>query len=131
MKKNIHNAAQLKTAIAELEARKAFEETALKKQFHETYESLKPSNVLKNTLSEVSASPQFKHNLLNVALGIGAGFLSKKLVVGRDAGLLKRTLGSALQFAVTSLVAKRPENDIVVNKKRGSLLKRIFSGSIS
>ncbi len=129
MKKNIHTSADLKEAIAELENRKAMEEIALKNQLHDTFETLKPSNLLKNTVSEVSASPQFKHNLLHLALGLGAGFISKKIVVGREAGLLTKSLGTALQFAVTSLVAKRKENDEIVEKKKGSLLSRIFTRS--
>ena len=66
--KNIHKAEDLKEAIKELEAKKLITEEALKRQFHETVEGFKPSNILKNTVSEVTASPQFKHNILNLAL---------------------------------------------------------------
>jgi hypothetical protein len=129
MKRQIHNSGDLKKAIAELERRKIVEEAAIKFEFEELHETYKPANILKNTLTEVSASPKFRHNLLNVALGLGAGYLSQKLVIGRSAGLLKRVVGTALQFGVTSLVAKRgsQEEDGTVPKKRGNLLKRIFS----
>ncbi len=127
--KKIHNNGDLKTAIFELERKKFIEEQTLKEHFHQTVESFKPANILKNTVSEVAASPTLKHNLLNVALGLGAGYLSKKLVVGREAGLLKRSLGTALQFAVTSLIAKNKENDAIETHKKGGLLQRIFSGS--
>ena len=127
--KKVHKAEELKSAILELEAKKVVEEEALKRQFHETVETLKPANLLKNTVSEVSASPQFKHNILNLALGLGAGFLTKKLAVGRKAGLLARTAGTALHFGVASLIAKNKANEEKVGQKRGSLLKRIFSRS--
>ena len=126
--KKIHTYTDLKSAIVDLEIKKRLEEEGLKSQFHQTIESFKPSNILKNTVSEVAASPTFKHNLLNVVLGLGAGYLSKKLVVGREAGLLTRTLGTALQFGVTSLIAKNKENDEIESHKKGGLLKRIFSG---
>lgn len=129
--KKIHKAEELKSAILELEAKKIVSEEALKRQFHETLETLKPSNLLKNTVSEVAASPKFKHNLLNLALGLGAGYLTQKITVGRKAGLLARTLGTALQFGVTSLVVKNKANENEVGHKRGSLLKRIFSRSTS
>ena len=125
--KKIHNSEDLKNAIIELERKRNVEEAAIKYQFKETCETLKPANILKNTVSEVAASPKFRHNILNIAIGLGAGYLSKKVVVGRSAGLLKRTLGTALQFGVASLVAKREDADGTA--KRGGLFKRIFSRS--
>ncbi len=125
--KKIHKAEDLKNAILELEAKKNIAEEELKNQFHETIETFKPSNILKNTVSEVAASPQFKHNLLNLALGLGAGYLTNKIAVGKKAGLFARTVGTALQFGVASLVAKNKANEETVGHKRGGLLKRIFS----
>ena len=125
MNKKIHNSGDLKNAIIELERKRNVEEAAIKYQFKETCEILKPANILKNTVSEVAASPKFRHNILNIAIGLGAGYLSKKVVVGRSAGLLKRTLGTALQFGVASLVAKREAPDGA--EKKGGLFKRIFS----
>ena len=129
--KKIHNADDLKNAILELEAKKIVSEEALKKQFHETVEIFKPANIVKNTVSEVSASPQFRHNILNLVLGLGAGYISNKIATGKKAGLLARTAGTALQFGVTSLIAKNKANEDNVGHKRGSLLKRIFSRSAS
>ncbi|MEO6453676.1 MAG: hypothetical protein ABIN97_06395 [Ginsengibacter sp.] len=126
--KKINNTEDLKTAIAELERKKNGEEAAIKYEFQEIYETYKPANILKNTISEVSASPKFRHNLLNVAIGLGAGYLSQKLVIGRSAGLLKRVAGTVLQFGVTTLIAKRGSQDEYgIAKKKGGLLKRIFS----
>jgi hypothetical protein len=127
--KKIHNADDLKSAILELEAKKIVTEEAMKRQFHETLEILKPANIVKNTVSEVSASPQFRHNILNLALGLGAGYISNKIATGKKAGLLARTAGTALQFGVTSLIAKNKANEESVGHKKGNLLKRIFSRS--
>jgi len=127
--KKIYKAEDLKDAILELEAKKIVAEDALKSQFHETIETFKPANILKNTVSEVTASPQFKHNLFNLVLGLGAGYLTKKIAVGRKAGLFARTVGTALQFGVTSLVAKNKSNEEIVSHKKNGLLSRIFSRS--
>lgn len=127
--KKVHQASELKKAILELEAKKVIEEEALKRQLHETVQILKPSNILKNTVSEVAASPKFKHNLLNLALGLGAGFVTKKIATGKKTGLLAKSLGTALQFGVASLIAKNKANEETVGNKKGSLLKRIFSRS--
>jgi hypothetical protein len=125
--KKIKNADDLKEVIDELEKKKDLDEAAMKYQFQETYESYKPANILKNTLTEVSASPKFRHNLLNVALGLGAGYLSRRLMVGRQAGLLKRVLGTAVQFGITTLIAKKGSDNDPASTKKGGLLKRIFS----
>ncbi len=125
--KDIKSGEDLKLKIAELEKKKELEEAAVKSEFKETYETYKPANIIKNTLVEVSASPKFKHNMLNIALGLGAGYLSRKLVVGRSAGLLKRVVGTALQFGVTSLVAKKGAVNDPQTQKKGNLAKRIFS----
>ena len=127
--KKIHNSEDLKNAIIELERKRNVEEAAIKYQFKETCETLKPANILKNTVSEVAASPQFKHNLLNLAVGLGAGYISNKVAVGKKAGLLARTIGTALQFGVTSLVVKNKANEEEVGHKKGGLLRRIFSRS--
>jgi hypothetical protein len=129
--KKIHTAEELKGAILELEAKKIVTEEALRKQFHETLETFKPSNIVKNTVSEVSASPQFRHNFLNLALGLGAGYISKKIATGKKAGLLAKTAGTALQFGIASLIAKNKANEEEVGHKKGSLLSRIFSRSSS
>ncbi len=129
--KKIHKAEELKNAILELEAKKIVAEDELKKQFHTTLETFKPSNIIKNTVSEVTASPLFKHNILNLAIGLGAGYLTKKVAVGRKAGLFARTIGTALQFGVTSLIAKNKANEEKVGHKSGGLLQRIFSKSRS
>ena len=126
--KKINSVTELKRAIIELELKKDAEELMLKSQFKETYNTYKPANILKNTLEEVSASPKFRHNLLNVAIGLGAGYLSKKLIIGRSAGILKRVAGTALQYGVTALVAKKARDAEEGNhqKKRGFFTK-IFS----
>jgi hypothetical protein len=125
--KKIKNAEELKEVIAELEKKKDIDEAAMKYQFQETYETYRPANILKNTLTEVSASPKFRHNLLNVALGLGVGYLSRRLMVGRQAGLLKRVIGTAVQFGVTTLIAKKGSDGDSASPKKGGLLKRIFS----
>ena len=129
--KKISNADELKRAIEELQLKKDAEELILSNHFKAVYNTYKPVNIIKNTIEEVSASPTFRMNLLNVAIGLGAGYLSKRLVVGRSVGLLKRIAGTALQYGVTALVAKKAgevEDDIDRNN-RGGLFKRIFSRS--
>ncbi|MGH2566287.1 MAG: hypothetical protein ACRDE5_17340, partial [Ginsengibacter sp.] len=69
----IASMSELTTAIKRLERKRMLLEEDLKDEFHAVLESLKPSNILKNTIHEVQESTELKHNLFKVALGLGAG----------------------------------------------------------
>src|SRR6266487_5745596 len=98
--KKIHNVIELKREITELEIRKDAEELILKERFTEMYNAYRPINVIKNSFEEAAISPKFRHNLLNVAIGACAGYLAKKLAVGRSAGLLTRVADTVLQYGI-------------------------------
>lgn len=124
----IANTSDLQTAIKRLETKKIIQEEELRVKTHQLLESLKPTNILKNTLQEVRESTALKHNVLKVALGLGAGYFSRKLIVGESAGIIKKALGTALQYGITHFVAKK-ENDGEHQSppKRRNIFKRVFS----
>ena len=125
----INSITELDMAIKRLERKKLLLEENLKDDFHTLLQSLKPTNILKNTIHEVQESPELKHNLFKVALGLGAGYFSRKLVVGKSAGIVKRALGAALQYGITSLVAKKngKEEESGLRSRKKNLFKRILS----
>ena len=127
----IANTTDLATAIKRLERKRNIMEAELKDDFHNILESLKPANVLKRTIHEVQESTPLKYNLLKVALGLGAGYFSRKMVVGKSAGLVKKALGTVVQYGITHFIAKKDDdttdnNNIFVPKKK-NLFKRILS----
>ncbi|MEO6905060.1 MAG: hypothetical protein ABI148_01760 [Ginsengibacter sp.] len=127
----IANTTDLSTAIKRLERRKMILEEDLKDHFHLILEDLKPTNILKNTLHEVQESTSLKHNLLKVAVGLGAGYFSRKMIVGKSAGIVKKALGTALQYGITNFVAKKDNNnesgEFGFEPKKKNLLKRLLS----
>lgn len=100
---------ELKEAIHLLEEEQAFKLQLLKEDFHQAYESLTPANLINNTLKEVSASPYLITNILRAAIGLAAGYVSKKTLTGRSQNLLLRSLGVMLQFGIANLVAFNPK----------------------
>jgi hypothetical protein len=121
---NITSIAGLRDAIQLLEIERAKKGILLKEQFYLTYESLKPVNLLKNTLKEIFLSPNLIDNFLGTIIGLGSGYLSKKIVVGGSGNIIKKLLGSILQFGVTNMVAQHPDGI----KALGQLIfQRIFS----
>jgi hypothetical protein len=105
----ITNVAGLKNAIRLLEAEQADKGQLLKEQFYLTYESLKPINLIKNTIHDISTSPYLMENILDTAIGLTTGYLSKKIIVGGSANLFRKLFGSVLQFGVTNLVSQHPD----------------------
>jgi len=124
---SIANTTDLTIAIKRLERKKALMEEDLKESFHALAEDLKPKNILKNTIREVQESTDLKHNLLKVVLGLGAGYFSRKLIVSKSAGFVKKALGTALQYGITNFVAKNDGEDSGGQSKKKNILRRILS----
>ena len=99
----------LKAAIQQLEIKQANELILLKDQFNTTYESLKPLNLIKNTLREAVSSPKVKNSLLATTIGLAGGYLSKKLMVGASKNPIKRIVGTLLELGVANAASKNPE----------------------
>jgi len=113
---------ELKEAIQILEAEQTAKGLILKEQLYNTYETLKPINILKKTLQDVSASPYLIDNILGSAVGMTSGFLSKRIFVGTSGSLLRKLLGSILQFGVTNVVAQHTDTI----KSIGQLILQFF-----
>src|SRR5664280_572457 len=106
---NITSAADLKDAIQLLEAEQSIKGQLLREQLFLIYESLKPVNLLKNALKEISSTPYLIDNISGTAMGLLGGFLSKKIFVGASGNLIRKLFGSVLQIGVTNLVAQNSE----------------------
>jgi hypothetical protein len=107
----------LRNAILQLEHKQRTQKKALNAQFQEAYESLKPINLIKSTFRDVTESSELKEDLLNTAIGMTAGFLSKKLYEGGSKSPIKRLIGSALMLGVAKLVTKNPETVKALGQK--------------
>ncbi len=121
---NINSIEDLNSAIRLLETEQALNGKLFKEQFLVTYESLKPVNLLKSTMNEVTSSPFLINNLLGTVIGMGTGYVSKKIVTGSSSNPLKKLFGSILQFGVANIVSKNSE---VIESFARSLYQRFFS----
>jgi hypothetical protein len=96
----------------------------LKEQFHIAYESVKPVNLIKSVLHEVTASPEIKNDMASNVIGLGTGFLSKKLLVDGSHSPIKRVIGTVVQFAIANLVSKHSDTIKTIGS---NLLKHFFN----
>jgi len=106
----ITSAAQLKETIKELEQRTKRQEAALKEGVKDTGNSIKrtmkPGNLLKSGLQSIRSTPGMRAVAIDTFIGLAAGFLTRKLVIGKSRNIIKRTIGAAVQAGITKMVHK-------------------------
>lgn len=97
---------KLHQLIRMVEARKEMEWLEIKASIQQITEDLKPSNLVANTLEEL-AKPEIKQHLVSSALSLLAGYLSRKIIVGKSQSPLRKTLGFLVQAWVSKSLAKK------------------------
>ena len=107
--KNINSSAEIKIAIQNLEIEHEVKGQLLKEQLYATFESLKPVNLIKSTLHDITSSPYLIENMLGSIIGMASGYLSRKIAVGASENIFRRIVGSVLQFGVTNVVSKHSD----------------------
>jgi len=112
----ITTSAELKNAILILEFEKELKRRLLEEQLLLLFESLKPVNMMKNVLSEVASSTYIIDNLIGSTVGLATGFITRKITVGTSGNVIKKILGSLLQFGVTNIVAHQGDTIKTIGK---------------
>jgi hypothetical protein len=110
----ISSSADLKKSIEELELRSKRQEAVLKEGLKSTGQSikqtLKPANLLKSGMETVRHTPNLKMLAINTFIGLAAGYITRRFIVGKSKNIFKRTLGVAVQAGITKMVHnKLPE----------------------
>lgn len=93
--------------ISLLEQKRAEEFNALKQQLRTTGESLKPANLLRGVVKDVTGSHQFRSVLIKAGIGLVLGFVANKLVTSQNHNKSHRMIGNALQYGISFLAADR------------------------
>lgn len=107
--KNNNTEAGLESIIRSLEYKMAEDGRELKEQMSGILNSIKPVNILKSTLNELGSSSELNPKLFNVALGMAAGYLAKRIFVRRSRNPIRKLFGAAIMMGVTSAVNRNPE----------------------
>ncbi|TNF39816.1 MAG: hypothetical protein EP310_09940 [Bacteroidetes bacterium] len=97
----------LREAIKLLEIKQAEEGQLVKEQLLNTYENLKPLNLLRNIVNEFYSTDKYKQDFVEIVAGMTTGFITKKMVIGKSKNPFLKMLGVAIQFGITTLVSKK------------------------
>jgi hypothetical protein len=123
MKNNNETDALHELIIAE-KLKHTLELKELKDQFNVAYDSVRPINIVKSLFHEVTASPEIKSDLINNAIGLGTGFMTKTLLLGFSNNLIKKALGTLFEFSVATVVTKHSEKIKLVGRNLFNYFKR-------
>lgn len=108
--RNISSTAELLDTIQILEAEQAGHLYHMREKFYITRESLRPVNLIGNSLKGMVTSPNLVNNILGVAVGLFTGYLSRKaMFAGVATNKYRRILGKVLQYGITGIVARSPQ----------------------
>ncbi len=100
----------LKEEIRLMEIRHSEEGRLLKQQLITTYESLSPVAFIKDTLSQISTTPDLRNSLIDTLVGITTGYITKKMIVGRSENRMLRYAALLVQYGITTVVARNYES---------------------
>ena len=112
----------LKHRIQVLENQRNIDLLFLKEELNHTIESLRPANLNKNALPGLS-STVVTDNLISSAAGLAAGYVSKKIIIGKTKNTVKQFLGLVFQFAIAGVVVK---NANLIKAAGSFLIKNVF-----
>jgi hypothetical protein len=107
--RNITTVTELKNAIQLMEAERIAGRLAVKEQFHLIYKHFNPANLIKGTLKDISSSSSLVDDIIVPAVGITAGYLSKKIVVGSSDNKYRQLIGSIVQSEVANVIIQHPD----------------------
>ena len=107
MSTQVSKSANLQNKIDQLIQLQEEQKADLKKSATALMASLNPLHMLRSTIKDVSASPDLRSAAIDTAVGIGAGFLGRKLYVRNSSNILRKISGSAIQFFVTTFIRNK------------------------
>ena len=121
----------LHEAIVALESRRREQELELTIQLGLFYDSLRPVNIIKNTVRDLAGSSQVRQKVLTAAVGMASGYISRKLFFPLNTGPVKKIFGAALQLGIAGLVTGKGDAMKTVGLRllRSVLVARTGDGS--
>jgi uncharacterized membrane protein len=79
-------------------------------QYLMTKENLRPVNLVKNTFSQMAGNSELGKKLLQAGLGIGAAFITKRLIAGPTTSLAGKVLSVAMNMGLAKAITNPLKN---------------------
>src|SRR5690606_30165250 len=92
-----------------LEGQRDAELQEIKGEFTLLKEKLKPMNLIRSTIRSFNSSPELKEDIKNGLMGLGAGFLTNKVLLGSIKGPLKKVIAIVVEAGMANMALRYPE----------------------
>jgi hypothetical protein len=109
MSNHIHNASDLHQAILALQLKQKEDFRQIKEESVNLLRGFNPGSIVKVMLSQLTATPDFKRDMLNTIIGLTAGSASRKVVTGNNPGRLMDLVGVVIELSVASVVTRNSD----------------------
>ncbi|HUR66265.1 MAG TPA: hypothetical protein VMZ03_07920 [Chitinophagaceae bacterium] len=107
MTDRVNNIDDLQKRIAHLQQTEKIKIAELRSTASQLTQSIAPGNLIKNAFSTIGSSANLRTTLLDTAIGLGAGFVGKKLFVGKSRNIFKKLGGTAIKYILANVVRKK------------------------
>jgi hypothetical protein len=101
----INNSDELQARIIELQVKGKEEGIALKEEISDIIDNVHPIQLLTHGLKEIIKSPEVKNELLGLSVGMSAGYITKKLIIGKSDNAVQNIAGNILGMVVSKNIA--------------------------
>ena len=106
--KTISTINELKNAIILAENKQSISAKMLRDQLHVTFAPLKSGNHFMNSIKEVASIPGLGKLVAYTAIGLTTGYLSKRIISGTAAIVVRNIPSLFLKFITAKTVSKKP-----------------------
>lgn len=105
MTTSISNSNELQLRISVLQMQAHEERLALKEEVIELINTIHPIKLLTQGFKEIIHSKEVKDGLFSLSIGMSAGYIAKKIVIGKSEGTLQHIAGNMVGMLVSKNVA--------------------------
>lgn len=100
----VKNIDDLDARLLQLKLQEANQRDEIHVHVHNLKESVSPANLIKKAANLFSPGDLSSSSIMNVAAGVAAGFIAKRIYKGKSAGLIKKLTAPILQYIITVVV---------------------------
>lgn len=114
---------ELREEIRLLENKRETQLELIKEDFSMVVESLRPSNIIKSSVSNIVSSPRAFRNILMAVGGIAVAYITRKKLVRTNQNPVRKILITIIQAGVASLLSVKAQD---IKEKLYALFKGII-----
>jgi hypothetical protein len=123
---HINSSTELQARIGVLQAQALEERLALKQEITEIVTNINPIKLITHGLKEIITSEEMKEGLFSLTMGMSAGYVAKKIVIGKSENAIQHIAGNVVGMVVSKNVAMHSDQ---IRSAGMLILKGIFSSS--